>query len=400
MIVNRKRIGLYLDSGPSCGGSYQYNRYVLQALVEFANESNQKIELIPFVKAEHWEDILKNLQQPYVKIASGGWLNHLWQRVPGLWRRLSLPLATWHWLASKIDPLYKVMASKHCDVYIFPAQDAHTYLMPLPTIGVIHDLMHRYERSFPEVGTENEFAKREYHYSHMCKASKAILVDSELGKRMVEESYMNARPNCQVLPYISPYTQQDIVPAEFYEKYKLPSKYLFYPAQFWQHKNHSRLLKAIAEVKKKIPNVQLVLVGSPKNGYQDMLNLIESLDLSENVKIFGLVDDCYMPGFYKHARALIMPTFFGPSNIPPLEAFSLGCPVAVSKIYAMPDLYQDAALYFDPNSVEELVSVIQRLWEEDILCQKLIKEGTKRHQDWHFPQFKLKLLSIVTSIIH
>src|SRR5688572_15967759 len=136
----KKRIGLYLDSGPSCGGSYQYNRYFLLALTEFAKENNHQIELVPFVKAEHWEKILQNLKQPYVKIVSKGWLNRIWQRVPGLWRRFGLPLAAWHWLATKFDPLLKLLANQQCDIYIFPAQDAHTYLMPLPTIGVIHDL--------------------------------------------------------------------------------------------------------------------------------------------------------------------------------------------------------------------------------------------------------------------
>jgi len=50
---------------------------------------------------------------------------------------------------------------------------------------------------------------------------------------------------------------------------------------------------------------------------------------------------------------MIMPTFFGPTNIPPLEAIAVGCPVAVSNIYGMPHQLGDAALYFNPTRVEK-----------------------------------------------
>ena len=85
-----------------------------------------------------------------------------------------------------------------------------------------------------------------------------------------------------------------------------------------------------------------------------------------------------MPEFYRRARAMVMPTFFGPTNIPPLEAFALGCPVAVSNIYGIPEQVGDAALLFDPNSVEEIADCIERLWQDDALCASLISKGHAR----------------------
>lgn len=90
-----------------------------------------------------------------------------------------------------------------------------------------------------------------------------------------------------------------------------------------------------------------------------------------------------------------MPTFFGPTNIPQLEAFVLECPVATSKIYGIPDQVKDAALLFDPNSVEEIADCINRLWQDDELCRKLIERGKKRADEWNQKHFTMKLISII-----
>ena len=75
---------------------------------------------------------------------------------------------------------------------------------------------------------------------------------------------------------------------------------------------------------------------------------------------------------------MIMPTFFGPTNIPPLEAMFMGCPLAVSDVYAMAEQVGDAALLFDPKSVESIASAIRRLWEDDELCKRLSEKGRQR----------------------
>jgi len=384
-----KKIGIYLESGPACGGSYQYNRFLLRALAEICQD---KIELVTFLAADHWHDAV----EPYQLKRVSSPVSKIWQKLAGLWRRSKLPLSVWHLFARKFHPLTRKLIKENCDVVIFPAQDALTYLMPVPTIGVIHDLMHRYERQFPEVGDQKEFLKREFHYQKMCEWSKAILVDSELGRKQAEESYAMAKYKCHALPFITGVEANQN--SNIREKYNLPEKYFFYPAQFWQHKNHIRLLKALSKVIQQYPEMQLVLVGSPKNGYDEVVDIIETLKLKNNVTILGLVPDDDMAGLYQNARALIMPTFFGPTNIPPLEAFALGCPVAVSNIYAMPELYQDAALYFDPNQVDEIVTIMMRLWEDNSLCDNLKSKGKLKHKSWHYPHFKTKLESILEDV--
>jgi glycosyltransferase involved in cell wall biosynthesis len=94
-----------------------------------------------------------------------------------------------------------------------------------------------------------------------------------------------------------------------------------------------------------------------------------------------------------------MPTFFGPTNIPPLEALSFGCPVAVSRIYAMPEQLGDAALYFDPNSVQEMSQVLVRLWNDDDLCNELRVRGQQRLDSWTPVHFAARLGTIIDALL-
>jgi glycosyltransferase involved in cell wall biosynthesis len=105
-----------------------------------------------------------------------------------------------------------------------------------------------------------------------------------------------------------------------------------------------------------------------------------------------------MPGLYRAARALVMPTFFGPTNIPQLEAFALGCPVATSRIYGIPEQVGDAALLFDPSSVDEIYDAIEKLWTDDALCAGLAQKGREHEAKWGRPQFRSRLAEIVEQL--
>jgi glycosyltransferase involved in cell wall biosynthesis len=112
----------------------------------------------------------------------------------------------------------------------------------------------------------------------------------------------------------------------------------------------------------------------------------------------GYVPNDDLPEFYKRARALVMPTFFGPTNIPPLEAFALGCPVAVSNIYGISEQVGDAALLFDPKSVGEIAAAIKSLWVDNELCSVLIDRGRIRDNKWGQSEFNNRFLQVVENL--
>lgn len=387
-----RRIGLFLDVEPYRGGTFQYNQAVLNALASLPAD---RFHVVVGYTCELWRDYLGELPVESFQVRSG----IVGRGIGFLWHKLGLPLGPWR----AVNPLFHRMArdllKKRCDLWIFPSQDTRGCEFPVPALIAIHDLMHRYESRFPEVGSPRESRIRETQFASICRWARGVLVDSRIGASHVRESYGLQDERIHVLPFIAPpHAWNDSPPRGFDKRYDLPEKFVFYPAQFWEHKNHARLVQAIARLKGDLPDLKLVLAGSPKNAYDRVVALIEELGLKDAVLFLGYVPDEHMPELYRRARALVMPTFFGPTNIPPLEAFAAGCPVAISDRYGMPEQAGDAALLFDPESVDAIAEAVRRLWTDDALCAELVRCGKHRAASWGQVQFAKRLQEIIETI--
>lgn len=388
-----RRIGLYLGFPPEGGGAFQYAQSMLHAVTDLP--PNDYDVVIAYTHSA-WASILAEYQGRIRAVAVG---DGIFDAIVRTGLRFGFPLWIWRAVAAHVHPLTANLLAQQCDAWIFPAQDVWTYALPTRTLGVIHDLMHRYEPQFPEVSGWGLFRRRERHYRNLCARAAAVLVDSDIGKMQACEAYRVGAPRVHVLPFVAPpYIQEEQPPADFDRRYSLPEKFLFYPAQFWEHKNHVRLLQALAMVRDTLPDLHLVLAGSKKNAHATVLRTIDQLNLGDRVHVLGYIPDEDMPVFYHRARGLIMPTFFGPTNIPPLEALATGCPMAISNIYAMPQQVGEAALLFDPTSVDEMAETMIRLATDDALCQQLSILGKKRAAKWGQRQFNDRLLQIIQTV--
>ncbi|MFZ4857328.1 MAG: glycosyltransferase family 4 protein [Desulfuromonadaceae bacterium] len=389
-----KKIGLFLESRPSGGGTFQYNQLMLDAVAALPKD---KFSVVIGYTSELWREYLKNYDLQSVHVPPG-----FWSRAVGLgWLLLGLPMAVWRKITPWFHPMAKALLLQQCDLWIFPSQDARSFQFPLPALVCIHDLMHLYERKFSESASGWEFLNRERTYYNICCWAQGVLVDSDVGKQQVHDSYGIDLNQLHVLPYIAPgYMQLKETPPGFDERYQLPKKFIFYPAQFWEHKNHKNLIKAIAQLINELPDLKLVLVGAKKNAYDSVVKLLRELGMTEDVCFLGYVPDSDMPELYRRAHLMVMPTYYGPTNIPPLEAFVAGCPVAISGIYGMPGQVGDAALLFNPNSVDEIADCIKRLWTDEMLCLELANKGKKHAALWGQIQFNAQLEEIIEQILH
>jgi len=357
-----KRIGLLLSCTPEYGGTFQYCINMLDAIACLPPHRYQGV--IAYIDPV-WASYLENY--PALEVHA-------------------------------LDLVHTVRPA--CDLWIFPAQESWDFQMSVPVVSTIHDLMHRYESHFAEVSENGIYEQRENQYMRICRWSQGILVDSETGRQQVHNCYAFPLEKIFVLPYIPAryiYWAREV--AQFESQYELPAKYLFYPAHFWPHKNHASLLQAVADLKEELPDIHLVLSGSHKEGFEQTMAWVSALGIEDRVVFTGYVPDEHIPELYKRARALVMPTFFGPTNIPPLEAFVLGCPVAISGVYGIPEQVGDAALLFDPHSTAEIADCIRRLWNDDGLCKQLRAKGTKRAKMWGTLHFNKRVESILDCIL-
>jgi glycosyltransferase involved in cell wall biosynthesis len=391
-IAKRKKIGLFLASQPHHGGTFQYNLTMLEAVAALPKETYDVVIAYPH------QEFLPYLQDH--KITSLYTPRGLWERaVNTLMRQSRLPVSWQRAISPYALGIARRLIDQHCDLWIFASQESLAYEIPVPAIMVIHDLMHRYAGRFPEVSASGQFARRERHYKNVCRWARGILAESERGKEQVVECYGPDPAMIYVLPSVPARYLYDIPNQEEPESASgLPPKYFFYPSQFWEHKNHKRLIQAMALLKNSHPDIQLILVGSQKNAYLSARALVDKLGLAENVHFLGYRPEAEMAGLYRRARALVMPTFFGPTNIPPREAIALGCPVAVSDVDGMREQMGEAALYFNPESVAEMAQVMERLWEDDALCQELARRGLIQSAQWTQSHFNARLRRIIDSM--
>lgn len=384
-----KKIILYLNGAPNNGGSYQYWLAVLKVLSEL---DKKKYDVKLYSGSQVWcenaekfhvDSILVKNRRTFFDI----YMERAYRRFPNkLFRRFCIML----------NDCYRKLEKEKADLFIAQVVDGGGDIVNIPAVVPIMDLMHRYEPDYEEVAAEYE--GREVVFRHQCEIAEIILVDSEVGKEHVLESYGAYRKDLaahiRVLPMIPPdyiyhHTFIPQMPFELFDKY------IFYPAQFWTHKNHDGLINAVAWLRDRGTIVNLVLVGSEQNNRKNIEALIQAKKLEDQVKILGYVSNDEMVYLYQHARAMVMPTFFGPTNIPPLEGFALGCPVATSRIYGLPEQVGDAALLFDPHSVEEIADCIDRLWTNDALCAELVEKGKKKSESWGPEAYQKAFINII-----
>jgi glycosyltransferase involved in cell wall biosynthesis len=355
------------------GGVFQYSQTILDAFISLPEDRYEK-HVVFFDK--DWFEQFSCSSKIKAEFANGDHHYYSCEKNYNSWK---ICLGRFFYRILNMG----VRENDNFDLCIFPAQDSLAYQLPYKSLVSIHDLMHRYERIFPEVGNYQTYNAREIHYMRICKYSEGIMVDSEIGKTQLMESYPNVNRNrVFVLPYIhrkSLFDKVDYLSVK--NKYLLPDKFIFYPAQFWKHKNHQGLIDAIAIVKKSDPDIKLILTGEKNNGYTDVLESIERNRLGETVRYIGCISDLEMNALYYLARAMVMPSFFGPTNIPPLEAMATGCPCAVSNVYAMATQIGGAGLLFDPNSAMDIAEKIRLLWNDDSLCLKMAVIGLRRTKE-------------------
>jgi glycosyltransferase involved in cell wall biosynthesis len=278
----------------------------------------------------------------------------------------------------------------------------------VPFVMPIHDLQHRLQPEFPEVSAHGVWEYKEYLFRNGARKATLIMADSEVGKEDILHcygSYGITDDRVKVLPYVpAPYLSRSPDAEErslIRVTYELPERFLFYPAQFWPHKNHLRIIRAMRLLKESGGiEVHLVLCGSHggrirERIYKEMMDEIERSRLTQQVYYLGYVPNSAMSALYAEAAGLVMPTFFGPTNIPILEAWHLGCPVLTSDIRGVREQAGDAAILVDPESIEGIADGMRRLWEDDDLGAQLTRRGTQRAASFGRQDFRKQLYQII-----
>src|SRR5262249_1988211 len=144
------------------------------------------------------------------------------------------------------------------------------------------------------------------------------------------------------------------------------------------HKNHVNLLLALKLLQDRVERPPAaVFVGADHGNLAHVKATAEQLGLSSRAHFPGFIPREDLIDLYRQAFALSYVTFFGPGHSPLVAAFALGCPVIASEVSGAREQLQDAALYVDPASPDQMADAVVRLAGEEGLRQRLIEAGTR-----------------------
>jgi len=265
-------------------------------------------------------------------------------------------------------------------VFVSPSPRA-CELRVKPFVWTFWDLAHLEHPEFPEVRTWGKFERREETHALALRKASLLIVDSEDLVNLAVRSFGIPKEKFVVIP-LEPAIYSSVRNSEMSELPKeiegISGKYFFYPAQLWAHKNHLRLVEAISILNSKGYDFHAVFVGKDHGAGEAIRKGITRLGMTDRAHFLGWVPDSQLPALYRHSIALVMASYFGPTNIPPLEALFLETPVIASNLHKTQ--LNTAALYFDADNPQDLAEKMLEALSSEVRS-RLVLEGLRRLEE-------------------
>jgi glycosyltransferase involved in cell wall biosynthesis len=256
----------------------------------------------------------------------------------------------------------------------------------VPFLTCVWDLEYRSQPYFPELSDGGKWNFREQHFSTLVRRATAVVTGTEVGKQQLRDFFQVPNERILLLPHPTPrdalaYSERPTSSKGAERSTERPI--VLYPAQFWPHKNHITLLRAARVLREKHHcNCVVVLTGADYGNQAHVEQTARDLGLGDSVRFEGFVSRERLFDLYRQASIMAYPSTFGPENLPPLEAFALGCPVVASRIPGAEQQLGDAALLVDVYDHEALALAIHRVLTEPALRETLIERGRVRAAKW------------------
>jgi glycosyltransferase involved in cell wall biosynthesis len=235
-------------------------------------------------------------------------------------------------------PLERLLG--HLDAFHYPL----TVPIPrtaLPHAVTLHDVQHL---DLPRLFPRGELAFRRLAYDRAARRADVVIVLSEFVRERAAARLRLDPDRMRVVPL-------GIDHDRFHPGGGERRELLLYPARPWPHKNHPRLLDAFAVLRERRPGLELVLTGYERA-------------VPPGVRALARVSADDLAELYRSAAALVFPSLYEGFGQPPLEAMACGCPVACSTSGSLPEVCGDAARFFDPASVEDLVAAVEDVLDD------------------------------------
>ena len=326
--------------------------------------------------------------------------------------RFEKVLADVHWYTLKEQLLMpKLIERQELDLVHYPHWNVPLF-SKTPFVVTIHDLILLEDPHSAHATTLDPvryaIKRAGYHrvLRHAIESSRTIIAVSEFVKESISKHfpkipqakihtiYEGVSQTQRLNDSTTPARTTDVVQSGG-QQLPVTPPYFLYVGSAYPHKNLESLLHAFSFFVKKYPDVKLVLVGKEDAFYKRLKKEMEEIDIDEHAVVFtGFVPDDVLHALYDHTSLYVFPSRHEGFGLPPLEAMQHGVPVASSNRGPLPEILGDAALYFNPDDLEEMVAVMERALKDEALRKALIQKGSSQVQRYRWSTMAEKIHSL------
>ncbi|MBV9543179.1 MAG: glycosyltransferase family 4 protein [Chloroflexi bacterium] len=256
----------------------------------------------------------------------------------------------------------------------------------LPNVAVVHDLQHV---EYPNFFTHEQRVGRQHHVEQACARAERVVCVSDYTRQTLLAHF-------RVDPARVVTIRHGVLRMPTQEGASSDPPYLLYPANFWPHKNHVRLFEGLRSFRnaRSALDLRLVCTGAPNSHQQHLRRVAEDMLGSDVVEFPGYVTSAALDTLLANCAALIYPSLYEGFGMPVLEAMARGKPVLCSTATSLPEVAGDAAVYFDPFDVGQMVRALECLFDypEDVAQRvaygrmRAAQFGDARRVAWMYQQ--------------
>jgi len=351
-------------------GGINYFKNLFTALKEYSN-----IEPVVFLnKNENNSDLIKDFTNISTIVETKTLFNE--KSVLNKLNRKTVKFFSRSWFYDKYFEKHDIKIISHSNFY-----DEKSILKK---INWIPDFQYLH---LPEMFTEEEIKVRNYHNRKMVENSAIIILSSQDAfndfKNFAPEHtdkvrilHFVAAPNSQIFINDAEYKKQILL------KYELPEKFFYIPNQFWKHKNHKIVFKAVNILKQQGLDIKVVCTGnlydyrSPDH-FDNLQNYIQQNNLYDNI---GFVNYNEVLFFMRNCISLINPSLFEGWNTMVEEAKSMGKQIILSDLPVHREQNPSDATYFNPENSEHLAEILKDKWQNSVYGSNFELEKTAKEQ--------------------
>jgi glycosyltransferase involved in cell wall biosynthesis len=374
------KIGFIINPTENWLGGVNYYRNLFYAV----RATNEPVELVVFTGVDPAERIFNEMRE-LVTIVHVPWLKQ--QQPIKMIRKIQTSIWPSDWFVSRLMKAHTITTLSHG---LFLAR-----VSGVATIGWMQDFQHCH---YPHFFTRWDLFKRHRIFRRTEQYATTLLFSSQAALLDAKTWYGSLRPLCRCLPFISWTGVNKESEAEAMGRYAKQGisrgHYFFLPNQYWKHKNHLVVLRALIHLKKTGGSVTVVSTGknsderNPEH-FSDIETIRATHQLHDSYRYLGVVSHGDVLALMKNSVAVINPSLFEGWSTTVEEAKSLGKKLLLSDIPVHREQAPERGHYFPPEDDERLAALmveVQQAWNneaeekfahsaQEVLNQRIISFG-------------------------